>query len=201
MNESFMGSSPALQRDAVYLTFDDGPDPAWTPRVLQVLDDAQVRATFFMIGAAAQGAPSLVREVAAAGHGIGNHTFAHRHPWTMRTSVARAQVHDGAVALADIVGRAPAFYRPPHGRNRPCMTEAARRDGSMLVMWDRSAIDWGSLGTASRIAKRLAKVRGGEIVLLHDGRNRHNRPDEMLQVLPAWLHSLAQRGLRVLPLH
>ncbi|HKU13046.1 MAG TPA: polysaccharide deacetylase family protein [Steroidobacteraceae bacterium] len=180
----------------VYLTFDDGPDPRWTPQILEMLAQARMHATFFAIGERAQREPALMRQVAAAGHAIGNHTFSHRHPWLMRSPAARAQVRDGAKALSDAVGRAPVLYRPPHGRVRPCMTEEAKLHGERTVLWDRSAIDWGWLGTAPRIAARLARVGAGDIVLMHDGQNIHNRPDQLLQVLPDFLRELQRRSLR-----
>jgi peptidoglycan/xylan/chitin deacetylase (PgdA/CDA1 family) len=180
----------------VYLTFDDGPDPRSTPQILDLLAQAQMHATFFAIGEFAQREPALLRSVAAAGHAVGNHTFSHRHPWLMRARAARAQVRDGAKALSDVLGREPFLYRPPHGRARPCMTDEAHLRGERVVMWDRSAIDWGWLGTAPRIAERLARVRAGDIVLMHDGRNQHNRPDQLLQALPEFLRELTRRGLR-----
>jgi peptidoglycan-N-acetylglucosamine deacetylase len=180
----------------VYLTFDDGPDPRSTPQILDLLAQAQMHATFFAIGEFAQREPALMRSVAAAGHAVGNHTLSHRHPWLMGSRAARAQVRDGAKALSDVLGREPFLYRPPHGRARPCMTDEARLRGERVVMWDRSAIDWGWLGTAPRIAERLARVRAGDIVLMHDGRNQHNRPDQLLQALPEFLRELTRRGLR-----
>jgi peptidoglycan/xylan/chitin deacetylase (PgdA/CDA1 family) len=180
----------------IYLTFDDGPDPRSTPQILDLLAQARMHATFFAIGEFAQREPALLRSVAAAGHAVGNHTFSHRHPWLMRARAARAQVRDGAKALSDVLGREPFLYRPPHGRARPCMTDEARLRGERVVMWDRSAIDWGWLGTAPRIAERLARVRAGDIVLMHDGRNQHNRPDQLLQALPEFLRELTRRGLR-----
>jgi peptidoglycan-N-acetylglucosamine deacetylase len=180
----------------VYLTFDDGPDPRWTPQILELLARAQMHATFFAIGACAQREPALTRSVAAAGHAVGNHTFSHRHPWLMKSRAARAQVRDGAKALSDVLGSAPLLYRPPHGRTRSCMTDEARLQGERMVTWDRSAIDWGWLGTAPRIAERLNRVRAGDIVLMHDGCNQHNRPDQLLQALPEFLRELTRRGLR-----
>jgi peptidoglycan/xylan/chitin deacetylase (PgdA/CDA1 family) len=155
-----------------------------------------MHATFFAIGESVQREPALMRAVAAAGHAVGNHTFSHRHPWLMRSPAARAQVRDGAKALSDVLGNEPAFFRPPHGRARLCMTDEAQLHGERTVMWDRSAIDWGWLGTASRIAARLNRVRAGDIVLMHDGQNVHNRPDQLLQVLPGFLRELERRGLR-----
>ena len=185
-----------MSDDRVYLTFDDGPDPEWTPRVLDALEQAGVQATFFAIGQQAQRAPDLMRRIHAAGHAIGNHTYSHRHPWFMSQRTARAQVRDGAKALSDVVGVAPRFYRPPHGRQRACMSDEAQHCGEQVVLWSVSAIDWGPFGAADSIEKRLNVVKGGDVVLMHDGRNQHNRPDQLLQILPLFLRRLADRGLR-----
>jgi peptidoglycan/xylan/chitin deacetylase (PgdA/CDA1 family) len=182
--------------NTVYLTFDDGPDPEFTPRVLDALGEADMRATFFTIGAQVRRRPELVRRIAAEGHELGNHSFNHRHPWFMSDRAARAEVRDGAAALSDTIGRSPRFFRPPHGRMRACMTEEAQSGGQRTVLWNLSAIDWGPFGRAPKIAQRLARIKAGDIVLMHDGCNEHNRPDELLKVLPALLAELQQRGLR-----
>lgn len=184
------------RQSCVYLTFDDGPDPQWTPRILDALSVAGVRATFFVIGRQAWRHPELIRRATAAGHEIANHTFDHRHPWTMSATAARQQVRDCATTLGDILGYLPRFYRPPHGRNRPCMSDEAHLCGATAVAWDLSAIDWGPLGTAQRIAARLQRLISGDIVLMHDGRNRYNRPDELLRVLPGFLDELQRRQIR-----
>ena len=179
----------------VCLTFDDGPDPVWTPRILDALEVAGARATFFVIGRAAREAGPLLRRMRAQGHEIGNHSYSHRHPWTMSAAVARLEVRNGTLVIAEATGEPPRLFRPPHGRLRRAMAEQARADGQRLVLWSRSAIDWGPFGHARAISKRLDHVATGDIVLLHDGRNRHNRPEEMLRVLPGFLSRLARRGL------
>lgn len=179
----------------VYLTFDDGPDPQWTPRVLDILAEAAVPATFFLVGRLAVRYPALVRRLAAEGHEAGNHTWSHRHPWTSLPSAARKEVHDGAAAIAGIIGRAPKFFRPPHGRLRRCMIEEAQRGGQTLVLWNHSAVDWGPLGFARRVAHRLNAARAGDIVLMHDGGRGINHPEELVKVLPEFLSSLGRRGL------
>ena len=183
----------------VHLSFDDGPDPQWTPRVLDLLAQAGVRATFFVIGCLARAQAPLARRIVADGHTLGNHTFSHRHPWTMLAPAARAQVRDGTAAIADATGCAPRLYRPPHGRLRRCMLDEAQRCGQALVLWNRSAIDWGPAGRAEAISRRLAAVRGGDIVLMHDGGRGINRPDQLLRVLPALLLRLTAGGSAIAP--
>ncbi len=179
----------------IYLTFDDGPDPGFTSRVLQLLQRLDMRASFFMVGQQARRFPALVREVAAQGHSIGNHTYSHRHPWMMLPAQARAEVIDGAAALRDILGTDVSLYRPPHGRRRGCMERQAQACGQRTVLWDVSAVDWGPRGTASNIQQRLQPIGPSTVVLMHDGRNRHNRPDQLLAVLPGLLEGWRQRGL------
>ncbi|PZN30084.1 MAG: hypothetical protein DIU71_13000, partial [Proteobacteria bacterium] len=105
----------AMTAHLVHLTFDDGPDRQWTPRVLDALAAAQASATFFVIGRQAQRAPELLRRMLAEGHEVGNHTFSHRHPWTLSRAAARAEVLAVAAALAALAGRGPGFFRPPPG--------------------------------------------------------------------------------------
>lgn len=178
----------------LHLTFDDGPDPKWTPRCLDVLAEANAKATFFVIGTHARRYAELTRRIAREGHAIGNHTLTHAHPWTLDRRRAADEVRDGADAIADIVGTAPKLFRPPHGRRRRAMLDEASAQGESIVMWDVSAIDWGWLGTAPNIARRLARARDGHIVLMHDGANQHNRPDQLLAVLPAYLRSRAREA-------
>lgn len=176
----------------LYLSFDDGPDACWTPRILDILAQANVRATFFVVGRCALEHTALLRRIATEGHELGNHTWSHRHPWAMPASAARAQVRDGAAAIADLVGRAPRFFRPPYGRLRRCMIEEAESRGETLVLWSRSAVDWGPFGQARAIARRLGAARPGDIVLMHDGGRGINRPGELVEVLPAFLCRLGR---------
>lgn len=181
----------------IYLTFDDGPDPHWTPCVLDLLAAHDAIATFFLVGRRALEFPGVVRQVVSAGHEIGNHSFSHRHPWLMPESVARREVRDGAAALEDVSGRPVRMFRPPHGRLRRCMADEATLYRQALVLWHRTAIDWGPLGRHSRaIAARLDRVRPGEVVLMHDCAVGLNHPERTVRALAGLLSGLAARGLR-----
>ncbi|MCW5620148.1 MAG: polysaccharide deacetylase family protein [Burkholderiales bacterium] len=184
----------------IHLTFDDGPDPQWTPRVLDVLAAHGMRATFFVIGRAALAHAALLRRVVAAGHEVGNHTWSHRHPWTLTRTQAVAEVEDGTRAIAEATGRTPHLFRPPHGRLRRCMVQAARDKGQRMVLWTRSAIDWGPRAHAASIHERLQKARDGDIVLMHDAARSINRPEQLLAVLPEFLQWLQERGWAASPL-
>jgi len=176
----------------LFLTFDDGPHPQWTPRILDLLAASGLRATFFVVGRRARAHAALVRRIDAEGHALGNHTLSHRHPWTLTAPAARAQVRDGSAAIADLTGRAPRWYRPPHGRLRRCMVDEAQRCGQSLLLWTLSAIDWGPFGRAGAIARRLDAARGDDIVLMHDGGYGINRPQQLAQALPEFLARLTR---------
>lgn len=182
----------------VYLTFDDGPDPHWTPRVLELLAAHGATATFFMVGKRALANPGIARDIVAAGHEVGNHSFSHRHPWLLGEAAARREVRDGAAAIADSCGRPARLFRPPYGRRRRCMLDEAAQCGQSLVMWHRTAIDWGPLAQGPAIARRLARIRPGEIVLMHDCVAVRNHPERLVGVLPGLLQELNERGLQAL---
>ncbi len=157
------------------LTFDDGPNPAWTPRLLDILAEHNVRATFFMIGRFAQAEPEFVRRMDAAGHLIGNHTWT--HPNLART--AATQIRDELArtndTLAQILGKPVRFFRPPYGARRPYVLRCARDLGLVPVTWNAMTTDW-SEPSADRIAARLmqkidANQRNGFAtnIVLHDG--------------------------------
>ncbi|HEX2237625.1 MAG TPA: polysaccharide deacetylase family protein [Gammaproteobacteria bacterium] len=184
----------------ILMTFDDGPDPEHTPQVLDILAAAQVRAIFFVVGTAARRHAALVRRILAEGHEIGNHTWSHHHPWLVRTSVACREVAQATDALADIVGRRPRYFRPPFGRLRRVMIDAAQELEQTVVLWSLSGRDWGPWGRAALIAKRLARAQPGDIILLHDARWHHNRPWEMLATLADFLAGLSGKDLLSAPL-
>jgi peptidoglycan/xylan/chitin deacetylase (PgdA/CDA1 family) len=159
----------------IALTFDDGPNEAVTPRLLEVLARHQVRATFFAIGAYVRQSPDLAREVLAAGHVLGNHTMHHPRLSTEPAARVRQELADCNAALEDITGTAIRFFRPPFGARRPFVLRAARELGLTPVMWNVSASDWNPIGEERILAHLRAGIernqgrRRGSNVLLHDG--------------------------------
>jgi peptidoglycan/xylan/chitin deacetylase (PgdA/CDA1 family) len=160
------------------LTFDDGPNPAWTPQLLDILASHQVKATFFLVGRFAQAEPALVRRIAEAGHLIGNHSWS--HPNLARTS-ARNVVEElmrTSGALEQIAGTPVRFFRPPYGARRPFVLRTAGNLGMTPVTWNAMTDDWAE-PSADRIAQNLkARIetnsqRGwASNIVLHDGGHR-----------------------------
>jgi peptidoglycan/xylan/chitin deacetylase (PgdA/CDA1 family) len=157
------------------LTFDDGPNPAWTPRLLDILATHQVRATFFLVGSYAQAEPDLVRRIAAAGHLIGNHSWSHANLALTKASRVREELDRTSQTLEQIVGAPVRYFRPPFGARRPIVFMLARRLGMVPVLWNAMTSDW-SESSADAIAERLVekvdqlKMRGvAANIVLHDG--------------------------------
>ncbi len=180
----------------VALSFDDGPDPEVTPRVLDLLDEAGARASFFLIGQRAARHPALVREILRRGHSAENHThthplhFAALGPGGMRREVREAQAAIGAA------GGAPRFFRPPAGMRSPFLDPILFTAGLQLANWSRRGAD-GVSGNAARVLRRLRDPQPGEILLLHDGNSRRgaDRRPVVLAVLPELLARLRAAGL------
>ena len=161
--------------DQLALTFDDGPNPAITPQLLDLLAEHNVRATFFLIGAYVRQQPALTRRLAAAGHVVGNHTMT--HPWLAWQSSARirAELTGCNHAIEDATGQPVRLFRPPHGARRPAVLEIARDLGLTTVQWNLIANDWQPDPAATilarlerGIARNRRRGRASNIVL-HDG--------------------------------
>jgi peptidoglycan-N-acetylglucosamine deacetylase len=162
----------------IALTFDDGPNPAWTPRLLDVLAAHRVQATFFLLGRFAQAEPDLIRRIAAAGHLIGNHSWSHPDLSRTPATAIREELERTNETLAQITGAPIRFFRPPYGARRPVVFRLARSLGLQPVLWNAMTSDW-SEPSADRIAARLAQKvdrhtqRGYAVnIVLHDGGHR-----------------------------
>ncbi|HWW22357.1 MAG TPA: polysaccharide deacetylase family protein [Edaphobacter sp.] len=159
----------------IALTYDDGPNPAATPQLLEVLARYNVHATFFLIGNFVRQCPALVREIAAAGHLIGNHTTT--HPWLPFHSAARIrrEMADCNAALEDTLGAPVHYFRAPHGARRPAVLRTARELNLIPVQWNIITGDWIPIAAAtiaSRVTQGIShnqnRNRASNIVL-HDG--------------------------------
>jgi peptidoglycan/xylan/chitin deacetylase (PgdA/CDA1 family) len=191
--------SAAARRGEVALTIDDGPDPQVTPAVLAMLAAHRVRATFFCIGERAERHPELVRACVAHGHAIENHSYHHRHHFSLLGPRAlRIEVARGQQALARLSGRMPTFFRAPAGLRSPLLDPVLHRLGLQLASWTRRGFDT-VRGDPVPVLRRLCRnLRAGDILLLHDGHAAHTSSGApvVLEVLPPLLAAIAQAGLR-----
>lgn len=153
----------------VALTFDDGPNPEATPRLLDALARHDVRATFFLLGRHVMRWPALARRIADDGHQIGNHGFAHRKLHLAGPARARRDVLEGRRAIFDACGVTPRHFRAPHGFRSPFVTPAVRAAGERTVGWTLGVRDSDCPGAAEIARRVLQGVSPRSIVLLHDG--------------------------------
>jgi peptidoglycan-N-acetylglucosamine deacetylase len=186
----------------VALTFDDGPDPAATPRFAQVLADRQVTATFFLLGEMVSRAPGLAVDLAAAGHEIGVHGWEHRYLPARGPRAAFDDIRRATELIASATGTRPLLFRPPYGVLSGPALLAARKLGLTPVLWGAWGREWSPGATpASVYANLTAHLRGGVTVLLHDS-DCTSPPGSWraaLGALPLLLDECRRRGLAVGP--
>jgi len=196
-NLTRLPASAAARRE-IALTIDDGPDPAVTPQVLDLLDATGARATFFCIGRRAAAHPQLIADIVARGHSVENHS---EHHWkrfsTLGYRAMRAEVAAAQHTLEQLTGRRPRFFRAPAGLRNPFLDPVLAGLGLQLAAWTRRAYDTRN-GNAEQVLARLAgRLAAGDILLLHDGnaaRSADGRP-VILAVLPALLARIRAAGL------
>ncbi len=162
----------------VYLTFDDGPNPAATEPILETLATEGIPAAFFMVGEHVRRFPGVGRRVAAAGHEIGNHTLRHRKLHFAGPARIREELERTHALIVETTGRAPRAFRAPHGYRNPFVARATRRLGYTVFGWTFGVWDSDPRVAAEEIRRRVrARLRPGAIVLLHDGDGYDPRGD------------------------
>ena len=188
----------AAARREVALTIDDGPEPEVTPAVLELLEAAGARATFFCIAERALRHPELVREIVRRGHSVQNHSHGHRHDFSLLGPRGFApEIQAAQSALFDLTGEAPRFFRAPAGLRNPFLAPVLHRMGLVLASWTRRGFDTRERDP-QRVLQRLTRgLAAGDILLLHDGHCARDAQGRavILTVLPALLARLRQQGL------
>ena len=185
-------------KSAIALTFDDGPNPAITPKLLDLLGRQNVSATFFVIGRSVRAFPALAKQIADRGHVIANHTDSHPALTFLSSRNIANQLELCDQAIEAAIGRRSRWMRPPFGFRGPQLNSVIqRRHCEGVVMWSAKAWDW-TAHNPDRVTNRLRHVRGGDIVLLHDGDHRTLQGDRRhtLAALEYWLPRWKDTGMR-----
>jgi len=195
---------PPQADGCIALTFDDGPDPDMTPRVLDWLARHDLRATFFCIGARAERHPELVREIARAGHAVENHSQRHSHRFSVSgPGWMLAEIQGAQEVLGELAGVPPLFFRAPAGLRNPFLEPALCKLGLRLASWTRRGFDTLPNARPERIAARLLRgLAARDILLLHDGHGGHmaDGAPVLPEVLPHVLEAVQRTGLRCVTL-
>ncbi|MHB8214889.1 MAG: polysaccharide deacetylase family protein [Candidatus Sulfotelmatobacter sp.] len=165
------------------LTYDDGPNPAHTLQLLEVLAKHNVHATFFLIGLYVRQHPEIARALVQAGHVVGNHTFT--HPLLIFKSEAeiRQEFQQCRSALQDAIGQHSNLFRPPFGGRRPAVLRVARELGLEPVMWNVTGYDWNAPPASGIESEVSSQIRGGNVILLHDGGHKQLGADRSQTVI------------------
>jgi len=189
----------AAARMEVSLTFDDGPDPEVTPRVLDLLDRHQAKASFFCVGEKAAAYPHIVKEIVRRGHSIENHSHRHSGAFAFYGLVRlKREVESAQTVVSGITGRAPRFFRAPMGLRSPLLDPVLAKCGLHYVSWTRRGLD-AIHCNPERVLQRLAgSLAAGDILLLHDNGCSLTRDGTpvVLAVLPGLLDRIQAKGLR-----
>lgn len=181
------------------LTFDDGPDPHYTPRLLDLLRQHQAKATFFVVGEHAASHPELIQRIHDEGHLIGIHNYIHKTNWLMRPRTVRDQIQRTGQIIHEVTGVKTCYYRPPWGIMN--LFDFFSKKERKIILWSSMFEDWRSRVGAQRLTERMLKeLRGGEVMLLHDrgttlGADAH-APEQMLQALEVVLQEAERLGLQ-----
>lgn len=183
------------QEKRIALTFDDGPAPGRTEKVLQILADMEVQATFFIVGKNARQYPKLIRQTAMAGHLLANHSFQHDRltPLWPRTAVRDLRATSAAIEAAS--GHAPVFYRPPFGFRTPWSAKAIRAAGYQIVTWSVITHDYFRQSKDGITREVIAKASPGGVIVLHDGHEGMGlATTHMPEALPGIIAALREQG-------
>jgi peptidoglycan/xylan/chitin deacetylase (PgdA/CDA1 family) len=173
----------------VALTFDDGPHPEGTPAVLDILDEAEIKASFFLVGEQVERRPALAAEIVARGHVVALHGYRHRPQPVLPGRAVRDDMARGAAVIEAATSTELRWHRPPYGLYSPAGLEAARGRGLTPILWSRWGKDWRRLTTPDRIAARATRdLHPGDVILLHDAdfyssKGSHERTAEALTLI------------------
>ncbi|HML47538.1 MAG TPA: polysaccharide deacetylase family protein [Clostridia bacterium] len=196
--------SPNPGDRALMLTFDDGPDPRYTERLLGILEKNGVRAVFFVVAEKAAQCPGILSKIAGAGHGIGLHSLEHRDAWLSGPAYQKKEF-ERSLAIMEGLGCKAAYYRAPWGHLNLTSLALARKHRLKIMLWTVMAQDWEKASTSQRILERLFKrVKGGSVICLHDaGGDRRAAPgaaEHTLQAVAEFVPLMLKKGFRfVLP--
>lgn len=175
----------------VSLTFDDGPSPLVTDRILDVLREGGAPATFFLIGRQVRAHPDLARRIRDEGHLVGNHTASHANLLWASPETARREIEEGAQAIQEVLGTSVKWFRPPFGLRAPWVVAQARAQGQATVLWTTCPCDWERPGSAEIVKRALEGIQPGTIILLHDGGGDR---EQTLGALPLLIQALRDQG-------
>lgn len=181
------------KRRWIALTFDDGPHPQYTPRIVEILRQHKVHATFFVVGKMAKQYPQLVQLLQQSGNEIGNHTYDHVNLTRLSDEEIATEIETCGQVVRSITGKTPTLFRPPGGDYNQEVASVAERLGYWMVLWTDDPGDYASPPKSVLEERLFSSISNGGIILLHDG------APETLELLPKLLERLREQGYEIVP--
>lgn len=178
----------------IAITFDDGPHPEVTPKLLDLLKEENVNATFFCIGQKIEALPEIIQDIHKDGHIVGNHSYTH-HRWfdLFSTKKMTLEIEKTNIATTNAIGRNPILFRPPYGVTNPTLKKALQKTDMISVGWSLRSFD--TVNDKEKVIEKLiAKTRPGDVVLFHD------TDEKILAIIKAYLNWLNENGFKIVSL-
>ena len=186
--ESIVYNSNVHAGKKIALTFDDGPHPKITPKILDILDKYSVKATFFVIGVNVKNYPNQLKNILERGHEIGNHTYSHRILKSMPKGEIEKEIFDTQKEISLIYDYNPTLIRPPCGLYDESLEMIARDLKSKIVLWAIDTHDWAHTSTSNMVKNVLKNIKDGDIILFHDYvSGEYNTPSALEILIPILL--------------
>lgn len=177
----------------IALTFDDGPHPQYTPQIVRILKQYNVRATFFVVGKMAEQHPELIRLLQQSGQEIGNHTYDHVNLTKLDEEAIATELEKCGAVIRRITGKSPMLFRPPGGDYNHTVAQVAESLGYWLVLWTDDPGDYASPPETVLKERLFSQISNGGIILLHDG------IPETVELLPLLIEHLRKEGYEIVP--
>jgi len=175
----------------IVLTFDDGPNPEYTPRILEILDKYSLKAHFFFLkGTAIEKYPEIANQIKDCGHGIGNHFYNHNNMFLKPTRIILQEIYNCSLVIKEITGIETSFIRPPFGKINPFAIRSLVNHEYINVIWDVLPYDFEKPGVQNIVKNTLKYVTNGSIIALHDGGGNRS---QTIEALPRIIESLQSK--------
>ncbi len=184
---------PSTNRE-IALTFDDAPDDIFTPKILNILRENKVKATFFLVGHRIEKYPDIAKRIVQEGHAVGNHSYNHPNFLQMKEADFIRQINRTDQLISSLSGSVPTIVRPPYGEIDEKQLEWLTQNKRVVVQWDVDSIDWKGLKSEEIVNNILSRLKPGSIVLLHSGTGEGGDLSGTVQALPTVIDDLRKKG-------
>jgi peptidoglycan/xylan/chitin deacetylase (PgdA/CDA1 family) len=185
-----------MNRREVALTFDDGPDAVFTPRILNVLRRTRVKGTFFVVGRRVQRYPRVFQRMLREGHEVGNHSWSHPKMSRQSAGQVRRELRRASDEMNRVGNVRPRFFRPPYGALSETVIREAVGEGYKIILWNVDSLDWSGIPGTVLATNVLSHIRPGSIILMHSATGRGGNLQNTVQALPRIIQRLRREGYR-----